>query len=138
MKVLRFVALVVTMFLAATTIGTPPAAADAPSSFDFSDTFPAVNPCTGEPHLVTINFFGRVHEHGDREVVVIHRTGSTSDGYAMDNSVVTQVANGQVIRGTLNDQWRGADGSAYRVRGVFVLAQGDLRVDRFALECRRR
>ena len=42
-----------------------PAAADAPVEFSVTDNFPAVNPCTGAEHDVTLNLEIREHVHGD-------------------------------------------------------------------------
>ena len=114
-----------------------PAVADAPISITDSSTFVDVNPCTEEPHEVTINFDVSLHLHGDREVVSIARSGSTDDGYTMIAGAESFVFNGNVARGAFVDQWRNDDGSKFMVHGNFLfhIKKDELLVDRFRLTC---
>lgn len=111
------------------------AAADRPVEFEDTLVFPEVNPCTNAPMLVTINAEVRLHEHGERFVAIVSRTGSTDDGYVMDHSVESAVFNGNVFRQGFMDQWRNEDGSKFQVRGVFVAPEDGPKVDRFTLRC---
>ena len=114
-----------------------PAAADAPISITDSFTFEDVDPCTGEMDAITINVDVSLHVHGEREVVSIARTGTTTSGYTMIAGTESFVFNGNVARAALTDQWRNDDGSKFKAQGTFVfnLRKGELLVDRFSLTC---
>ena len=109
-----------------------PASADQPIEFSDSVTFHAVNPCTNEPHEVTINLDVRLHLHRNNEVAHESRTGSTDDGYVMDRGVLTHVFNGNVHRDVFTDTWRGDDGSKFQARGVLVEREDGILVDKTA------
>ena len=113
------------------------ASADRPFEVSFSDTFTDVNPCTGDEQEITINLVASIHEHGDRQVVHVDRTGTTDDGYVMDHGVETFVFNGHVARGSFTDNWVDSNGSRFQAKGSFVdnLNKGELMVDRFRLRC---
>ncbi len=101
-----------------------PAAADKPERFEDSITFVALNPCTGLEHEVTINFDLAVHEHGERNVVNIKRSGSTNDGYQMTPGSREHVTvNTKWIIGSFRDKWSDGEGSSFR-------AQGRIKIDR--------
>ena len=112
-----------------------PASADQPMEFSFSGTFPSVNPCTNAPHEITLNVDARLHLHGNNEVAHESRTGYTDDGYVMDHGVFTHVANGNVHRDVLIDNWRSDDGSKFQARVVFVEREDGIIVDNFTLRC---
>lgn len=112
-----------------------PASADPPVEFEFSDTFPDINPCTDTPMEVTIVFAVREHEHRDRFVIHASKTGSTNDGYVMEHGAESLVFNGQVFRQAFTDNWHNDDGSKFQARGVIVDSTDGLRVDRFTLRC---
>jgi len=116
---------------------TAPAGADRPVEFTDSVTFPATNPCSGLDHEVTIDFEIRLHEHGNKVIVHLKRTGTTDDGYVMDHGVENQVFNGNIFRAAFTDNWRRADGSKFKAQGVFVdnLNTGEVKVDNFRLRC---
>lgn len=118
-------------------LGAAPAAADAPVEFSDSVTFTDVNPCSGLPMKVTINNELREHQHPNNFVGHISKTGTTSDGYVMDNGVENFVANRNVVRGAFTDNWRHPDGSKFKAQGMFVfdLTNEELRVDQFTLRC---
>ena len=113
------------------------ASADRPVEVTFLETFTDVNPCTGDEQKLTINNVASIHEHGDRQVVHVDRTGTTSGGYVMDHGVLTIVLNGHVARQTFTDNWVDSNGSRFQAQGSFVdnLSQGELMVDRFSLRC---
>lgn len=116
--------------------GISTAAADQPTTATDSVTFPATNPCTGSDHMVTLNFEFRDHVgHENNFVGHSSRTGTTDDGYVMNNGVENFVANKNVVRGTFTDQWRHPDGSKFRVKGVYVERQGEVVVDKFSVSC---
>ena len=119
-----------------------PVSADKPTEIEDSVTFGAFNPCTDEPHDVTLNFDIRLHEHGEKAIVHLSRTGTTDDGFVMNHGVETQVFNGNVFRAAFVDNWSSDDGSRFQVRGVFVVqvdaedpSQDEVRVDRFTIRC---
>lgn len=112
-----------------------PVSADRPVELPDSMTFRAENPCTATPMDVTIDSVLRWHEHGDRFVAHVSRSGSTDDGYVMDHGVETAVSNDQVFRQALSEIFRNEDGSKFRVRGVFVANPDGVRVDQFTLRC---
>lgn len=116
-----------------------PVSADEPTPFNDSETFVDVNPCSGQPDRITVNFAGHVHEHGDRFVAHIVRTGTTSSGFVMEHGVQHRQSNGRVETVTFHDRWHHPDGSAFTVRGlaVFDPYTFDARVDRFWAICRR-
>ena len=112
-----------------------PAAADRPAEFEDTFAFSAINPCTDTPMEVTIHSVVRWHEHGDRFVAHVARTGSTDDGYVMDHGVETALFNGNVFRQNLTDNFRNEDGSKFQARGVLVDSDDGVRVDRFTVRC---
>jgi hypothetical protein len=113
-----------------------PAAADPPTPIEFVDVFPDVNPCTGDPMMVTITTTGREHSHGSRLVFHSERTITTSDGF-VGRGTESFVDNGQVLRARLTDIMRNASGDRFRARAVFVfdLSTETVRVERFELTC---
>jgi hypothetical protein len=113
-----------------------PAAADRPTEFPILDVFPDVNPCTGNPMIVTFTGTASVHEHGSREVGIAHRTITTSDGF-VGHGTDTFVDNGQVLMFRLTDIMTNASGDRFRARSLFVLdiSTDTVRVERFALTC---
>ena len=112
-----------------------PASADQPIEFSYSFTFPSVNPCTNEPHEVTIEVDARLHLHQNNEVAHESRTGYTDDGYVMDHGVFSHGFNGNVHRDAFNDMWRNDDGSKFQARGVLVEREDGIIVDNFSLRC---
>jgi hypothetical protein len=121
--------------LGAIGLGAVPAAADAPAEFSFSVTFSDVNPCTGADHDVTLNLDVREHVHGDRVVAHESRTGTTSDGYVMENGQKNFVFNGNVARAAFHDTWRDDSGSIFKAQGHFVEKIDGIVVDDFRLRC---
>lgn len=118
-------------------LGTTPVAADAPTTFSETNTFPDINPCSGEPMEVTINFEGRFHEHRNNFVGHGSKTGSTNDGYTMNHGVDNFVENNNVVRNAFTDNWTHADGSKFKAQGswVFDISSEEFRVDNFSLRC---
>lgn len=117
---------------------TPAAFADEPVLITDSDTFTDVNPCTGEGHEVTINFEFYDHEHENGAFVSpAVRSGTTDDGYVMQNGRDILVFTGNIVVAPFMDQWRHPDGSKFVARGVFVgdFRDFQIRVDTFSLEC---
>jgi hypothetical protein len=113
-----------------------PAAADPPTTVEFLDVFPDVNPCTGNVMTVTIAATAYVHEHGSRTVVHAKRTITTSDGFS-GRGTDTFVDNGKVLVFRFTDMMTNASGDRFRAKGVFVLhvATDTVRVDKFELKC---
>jgi hypothetical protein len=113
-----------------------PAAADPPTSFEFTDVFTDVNPCTGETMTVTFVGTAFVHEHGSRIVVRAERTITTSDGF-VGHGTDTFVDNGQVLVSRLDDMLANGSGDRFRAQGVFVLdlSTETVRVERGGLTC---
>ena len=114
-----------------------PVLADAPVSFTDSVTFTDVNPCTGEDHEVTIDFVVSVHEHQNNFVVHLERSGTTDSGFTMIAGTESFVANANVERLALADQWRHPDGSKFVAQGQFLfnLNQGEVLAEHDSLRC---
>jgi len=131
----RVAAVGLTAGLGVAGLGVTPASADAPAEFSLNVTFPDVNPCTGTANAVTLNLDVREHVHGDRVVVHVSRTGTTTDGYVMKNGQESFVFNGNVARRAFHDTWRNADGSMFEARGFFVEKEDGPVADGFRLRC---
>ena len=114
-----------------------PAAADPPTSASFEETFPDVNPCTGDPMMVTIRIAIFEHSHGSRVVGRGERTITTDDG-SVGRGTESFVDNGQIVKYNFTDIMTNALGG-YRFRAaggfVFHIATDTLRVDRFEFDC---
>jgi hypothetical protein len=117
-------------------------------------TFPAVNPCTGEPHLVTIAETLRSHAFELADPARLHvndrltGTITTSDGFTGTIAEVG-IDNGAWLSG--EEESRGAftavvhgiarngSGDAFSVHSVFhvtiVDGEPSVVIDRFRLEC---
>ena len=131
-----FYAVVVgTMFMTLT--AAPPVLADKPVTFTDSVTFTDVNPCTGVDHELTIEFVVSIHEHQNNFVVHLDRSGTTDSGFTMIAGTDSFVANANVEREALTDQWRHPDGSKFVAQGQFVLNlnQGEVLVNHGSLRC---
>jgi hypothetical protein len=113
-----------------------PAAADPPTAMPFEIVFEDVNPCTGDPMTVTFAGTSFLHEHGNRVVARSERTITTSDG-SVGHGTESFVANGHIVRATLNDVMTNSSGYRFRARSVFVLdvSTDTVRVERFELFC---
>lgn len=142
----RLTAVLALAVLVLAALGTAPAAADNPEPFPDSFSFPSINPCTGAPHLVTIDVMVRFHEHHNNFVINITRSGSTSDGFVMHNGTETQNYNpvSEVATTQFKDFWRNSEtGQRFHVRGNQTLVFGDgieappteVRVENFSLRC---
>ena len=115
-----------------------PAVADQPVEFTVSDTFPAIDVCTGNEVEVTLTFDVKLHEHQNNFVATAQRSGSIEPGgYTMLSGNETFVANQGGEHGHINEIWRNDEGSTVRLLGVFVFnaPQGELKVDQIRLEC---
>ena len=114
-----------------------PAAANPPVEEPINDVFTDINPCSGEE--MTVTFVGRVlvHEHGQREIAIAHRTITTSDGFE-GHGVDSFVDNGRVLMATLTDiVTNETTGQRFRAHSQFVLdlATDTVRVEGGALTC---
>ncbi len=115
-----------------------PASADPPTEFSVTNTFVALNPCTGLEHEITITLEIREHQgHPNNLTGRASRTGSTSDGFVMNHGVEHLQVNGNTVSNGFTDQWRHPDGSKFKAQGhiVFDQSAGELIVDRFSLTC---
>ena len=84
--------LLLAVFLLITALALP-AAADAPTEVEADVTFPAVNACTGEIHIVTLSAHISIHQHNNNSVATIDTTTETSDGghgFGTETEVVTK------------------------------------------------
>ena len=96
-----------------------PASADVPFTFEDSETFEDVNPCTGLIHEVTLEFLVNIHQHQNNFVGYAQRSGTTSSGYTMHGRD-SFVANHAVERFSSTDVWRHPDGSMFIVQARFT------------------
>ena len=136
MKVTRLGALLALLLSVVALLVAAPAAADRPTQFPILDVFPDVNPCTGNPMMVTFVGTAYVHDHDGRVVARAQRTITTSDGF-VGHGTDNFVDNGQVLMARITDIMTNASGDRFRARGVFVLdlSTETVRVDRFELTC---
>ncbi len=113
------------------------AAADAPEPFTVEFSFEDVNPCTGEPHVITIELVIRERVHKNNFVATVRASGSTSDGYTMVSGSETVVETKKGVNARFMDRWVGEDGSKFQARGSFGLnfETEKLRKDTFVLRC---
>lgn len=84
MKPLR--RLCVALLLAVTTsvVLAGPVSADAPTAVTAVRSFDALNPCTGEAHVVTLNSELSIHNHSNNTVVKSFTSLTASDGWIGD------------------------------------------------------
>lgn len=132
--------LLVAAAVAAMTVSTlaAPASADQPAEFTVSNTFPAVDVCTGNEVEVTLTFDISIHEHRNNWLGTVQRSGSIEPGgYTMLSGNETFVVNQGGAHGHINEIWRNDEGSAVRLLAVFVFnaPQGEVKVDQVRLEC---
>ncbi len=113
-----------------------PAAADPPTRFSDSVTFVDLNPCTGEPHQVTMTVTGSEHLHDGRLVGHAKRTFTTDSGFVGHGSV-SYVDNGQISKGTFTDILTSPDGDRIRAHGVLVIdpSTDTVRADQIGITC---
>jgi hypothetical protein len=116
-----------------------PAAADPPTVEHFSDTFPDVNPCTGEIHTVTIELAESQHFHGDNFVGVSTTTITTEPtGFSGSGTATFVVTKGaEVFREV--DILTDPAGNRIMANIIFVVnpSTGDIRVADADLTCVR-
>jgi len=113
-----------------------PAVADEAEVFTDTVTFEAGNPCSGELHIVTINFLISVHDHEDEVLVRLRRTGETSDGFIMEHGKETISEGGGVFSAQFRDPWNNPDtGEKFEAAGRFLEVDGEVIVDDFRLAC---
>ena len=93
--------------------------------------------CTGVDHELTIDFVVSIHEHHNNFVVHLDRSGTTDSGFTMIAGADSFVANANVEREALTDQWRHPDGSKFVAQGQFVfnLNQSELLAEHDSLRC---
>ncbi|WP_353814981.1 hypothetical protein [Agromyces sp. SYSU T00266] len=115
------------------------ALADEPVEIEGSITPTDVNPCTGELHMLTIEYSLRLHVHDGRTVQHFSRTGWTDSGYVLQQGVRTDQFNGEAEQRVVIDNWSNPDGSRIQLRYVFVFNAnlGDLVFTDFTLRCIR-
>lgn len=114
-----------------------PAAADPPTVEYFSNTFPDVNPCTGEMHTVTIELTESQHFHGDnfigtgRTTITTEPTGFSGSG----TTTVVETEGAFVFRGV--DILSDPAGNRIMASVIFVAnpSTGDIRVVDADLTC---
>jgi hypothetical protein len=78
-----------------------------------------------------------IHEHQNNTVVHVERSGTTDSGFIMIAGTYSFVANANVEREALTDQWRHPDGSKFVAQGqvVFNLNKGEVSVEHGSLRC---
>ena len=118
---------------------------------DETVNFTATNPCTGEPHDVSITLSSRVVANRNTVVLQTKTSGATSDGFEIRNGRESGTFSfvGRIGRSSFVDNWvNPITGQKFRASGVFVgVFDGDppvppffgapteVRVDRFSLTC---
>lgn len=129
--------LLVLLTLAALGFAAAPAAADPPTAEPFEETFPDVNPCTGQIHTVTIAGTTFFHSHDGRIVARSERTITTVPTGLVGHGTDSAVENGQVFMFRLTDILTNPAGDRMRASGVIVvdLSTDTVRVEKFELTC---
>jgi len=113
--------------------------ADKPLRFVEVEEFVDLDPCTDQPHTVTLYFDVGVHFHRNNYVAEIKRSGETSSGYHMVGGHQTYVENysSTTFKNGFSDNWHAEDGRVWKVAAVFVYnwELGTVRVDKFTFRC---
>lgn len=78
-----------------------PASAQKPPKVEASVTFPEVNPCTGEPQMVTLSWVITVHKNQNNSVATFKTTVETTDGFS-GRGTETEVFTGDKRINSLN------------------------------------
>lgn len=115
-----------------------PAAAEKPIESTASVTFPEVNVCTGEDHIVSIDFVVRVNENKNTTVLRAKSTINTSDGWS-GTGVENDVTNANRFKVSLNMKVSDGNGHFYTVKIQMRVdpSTGDVISDILRVECRR-
>ena len=129
---------------AAPDIDVPPNLASIPKlEFPFTWVFPALNPCTGLDHIVTITGTLWVQEHPNNRTIRWRGKITTDDGFT-SNYVETWTGSdifgpGDVSNHTMNIIVKRPPDSKYRVHLVWIAdfkpEPPIVRVDRYSLTC---
>ncbi|MEA2058759.1 MAG: hypothetical protein U9O63_08560 [Actinomycetota bacterium] len=115
-----------------------PAAADNPSAFGpFTFPIDGVDPCTGSPHQITLEFVVFAHEgHKNNFVERLEMSGSTDSGYVLVGGHNNFVANNNVVTSGFKEVWSNPEtGAKYQATGKFKITGNGAVVDEFALRC---
>ncbi|MEN8238260.1 MAG: hypothetical protein ABFR53_03550 [Actinomycetota bacterium] len=115
-----------------------PASADVPIEFDEMVVFDSVNACTGEAHVVTLEFHIKMHQHKHNTVLVVDSEASTSDGFSGVGHEML-VVNENVEKATANFVVSNPDtDQAYTVKiNVLFFELGPPIVENFTISCIR-
>ena len=124
-------AIVVCMLASAT-----PALAVAPTDMPFFERFPATNPCTGLPEVVTVTGTAHVHANATTTVVTVDRAVTTTAGFS-GHGTSTMVINSEVRKLSLHDVLTAPSGARLRAGFILVVDRdtGGVVVSHGAVEC---
>ncbi|MDH3778328.1 MAG: hypothetical protein OES59_05860 [Gammaproteobacteria bacterium] len=126
-----------TILAATLLVVVPLAHADRPETSSFGFAYPAVNPCTGEQHVLQI--FIDLYNHNDHpnnQVSRIVRTGWSSDGYEMIAGGENLVSNsGETFHAPLWEIWRSEDGQMFTVLRRLVIVKGEVKSSTLESSC---
>jgi len=99
--------------------------ADPTARTEESVTFPGFDPCTGTPHMLTVDTEVRTHQHRNTTVITYRPSGgSTDSGYLLKSSSRTTVLNPNTISDRLIEIWQHPDGRKMRAQVVVVIDAG--------------
>jgi len=116
-------------------------AAGAPISWDFYNQFPAVNPCTGETHVITLTGTTWFDGHNNNYVGRTRVSATTSDGFeGSGHSTEAGIyASATLYKTTANNVLTHPSGAKLRAHYVFLLdwGTGTVRVDKSWETCVR-
>ena len=138
---MRRIASVLVGTLAITGLAVVPAAAEKPMINEGTTVFTDVNPCTDEPHEITINYADRVQapkKNGNIVVQLSAVDGSTSDGYVLLNRSGRVVENGKWLKEQFTDTWKNLEtGSQFQASLQFMVntRTGEVTREDFRLRC---
>ena len=102
-----------------------PAAADHPIPYSHEEVVEdAINPCTGDSHVVHLTFEGYEHNHERNRVLTgAFTSGWTSDGYVLESGREHWNSNAQTNKlvVTFHNTWSNNEGSTFRINGQWLI-----------------
>lgn len=115
-----------------------PAAAVQPVEFEAGVTFPDVNPCSGEPHDVTLSWDVALRDNNGATVLTFDTTVTTNDGWSGFGRE-TEVVNKNRQINSLSIRVGDGNGSFYMVKGQrrIDVSTGDVTVESLRVDCVR-
>lgn len=133
----RSIAMAIVTALMMTTIALP-ALATKPFHVSASQSENRFNPCTGEPHVVTMNWDLKVISNNKTQVIVFDTTLSTSDGWVGEGRE-TAATNPNFLANTFSLRVTNDSDGLYMVKGrrLVDLDTGETQLSNLDVRCVR-